>query len=415
MWVFISVLMIIIATVIISIFKNKNKDIKKEEIEIGKLANIIENNFPTIQIVENKMIIPEERNKIIDKDINKAIGIIDNTIPNSAIIGKNVKNAKELLNNTKAFFSTSKNGTENMMKVKGTNEVYGTQVIGNKFSKQTKFVGENEIIEKAGRDALVNAGFCTASMIVGQYYMNEINNKLEELKDEINIISDLLDSEYQGKLFHIISKMKEIIDNKVEILDNDFSRNKRYDEIIELENDCTKLLGQANEMIKNNIKKVDIDYRKYEKTLKEIYKWFLRQQILQTLLLEIGNLRYVLAYGNETSKLSHTQYNNYLEQNNIVNESLEKWHNLISEKLGIDIKEARRNGSFFKIRKNTIGKINEEWSYNKIDDKIIKIIERQTNIKKLKPYIYEKQDKIIKIQKYNGEYYNLLEENNNKI
>ena len=39
MWVFISVLMIIIATVIISIFKNKNKDIKKEEIEIGKFSN----------------------------------------------------------------------------------------------------------------------------------------------------------------------------------------------------------------------------------------------------------------------------------------------------------------------------------------------------------------------------------------
>ena len=54
MWVFISVLMIIIATVIISIFKNKNKDIKKEEIEIGKLANIIENNFPTIQIVQGQ-------------------------------------------------------------------------------------------------------------------------------------------------------------------------------------------------------------------------------------------------------------------------------------------------------------------------------------------------------------------------
>ena len=110
-------------------------------------------------------------------------------------------------------------------------------------------------------------------------------------------------------------------------------------------------LDKLNEMIKNNIKKVDIDYRKYEKTLKEIYKWFLRQQILQTLLLEIGNLRYVLAYGNETSKLSHTQYNNYLEQNNIVNESLEKWHNLISEKLGIDIKEARRMVASLKLEK----------------------------------------------------------------
>ena len=131
--------------------------------------------------------------------------------------------------------------------------------------------------------------------------------------------------------------------------------------------------------------------------------------------MEIGNLRYVLANGNETSKLSHTQYNNYLLQSNNVDEELEKWHNSISQKLGIDIKEARRNGKFFNVKKNTIGKINEEWAYHKINENVVKLIESQTNVKKLEPYISKKQDEIIKIQKYNGEYYNLLGEKNRNV
>lgn len=135
-----------------------------------------------------------------------------------------------------------------MMRVKGTNEVYGTQVIGNKFNKQTKFTNENQMIKNAGKYALINAGFNTASMIVGQYYMKEINNKLDELKEEINEISSYLDSEYKSRISYIVSKIQEIIENKIEILSNEFSRNKRYDDILKLENDCSQLLEQANEM-----------------------------------------------------------------------------------------------------------------------------------------------------------------------
>lgn len=411
MWLFVSGAIIIAIVCLIYALKS-NKNNNNEEKEVGMLIN--DNSyFPTIQIIENNTLIPNEKNKINDLDIKKGISIIDNTVANSVMIGKNLKNSTELLNNNRAFFSASKKGTENMMKVKGTNEVYGTQVIGNKFNKQTKFTKENQMIQKAGKDALINTGFNIASMIVGQYYMNEINNKLDDLKEEINVISDYLDSEYKSRLSYIISKIKEITENKLEILSNDFSTDKRYDDILKLENDCAELLGQANEMINNNINKKDIDYSKYEKKLKEIYKWFSRQQILQVLLLEIGNLRYVLAKGNETSKLSHIQYNNYLFQSNNVNEELKQWHIAISQKLGIDVNQARRNARFFKAKKYTIGKINEEWAYNKLDEKIVKLIENQTNAKKLEPYINNKQDKIIKIQKYNGEYYNLLGNGNN--
>lgn len=410
MWLLASIVVIFLIIFLIYYLKlNRtiNSNDKKENVIS---ANNIANSFPSIQIVESTNIITNEKNRIKDIDIKKAISIIDNTVSNSSIIGRNIKNEKELLKNNRVFFSASKKGTGNMMRVKGTNQVYETQVLGNRINKQTKFINENQIIKNVGKNAIVNAGFNMTSMVVGQYYMNEIDNKLDELKEEISDISDYLDSEYKGRLVHIISKMKEIIDNKSEILSNEFSINKRYDEIIGLENECSKLLGQANEIIKNNIAEEEIDYNKYEKKLKEIYKWFSRQQILQKLLLEIGNLRYVLAKGNETSKLSHTQYNNYLLQINRISESLENWNNFVCEKLGIDVKVARRSGKFFKLKKNTIGKINEEWAYHKLNENIVNLIESQTNVKKLEPYTNKKQDDIIKIQKYNGEYYNLIEE-----
>lgn len=64
--------------------------------------------FPTIQIIENNTLIPDEKNKINDLDIKKGISIIDNTVANSAMIGKNLKNGTELVNNNRAFFSAVK-------------------------------------------------------------------------------------------------------------------------------------------------------------------------------------------------------------------------------------------------------------------------------------------------------------------
>lgn len=405
MWVFISVVLTLSIVFLLYISKLE-KVTENNEREIGILVNDKDSYFPTIQIIENNNIIPNQKDIIKDLEIKKAISIIDNSVVNSAFIGRNIKNGRNLLDNSKAFFSASKNGTENMLKINGTDMVYGTQMKDGLFNKNTQFTRENTLVKTAGQNSLVNAGFATTSMIVGQYYMNEINNKLEELKGNIQNISDFLDSAYQSRLNKIISKIQEIIENRQEILNNDYSRNKRYDEILRLEDTCVELLGQANDLIKRNILNKDIDYKKYEKTIKEISKWFSRQQILQRLLLEIGNLRYVLAYGNETSKLSHTQYNNYLLQTNTTNEALENWHNSIGNKLGIDTKELRRNGKL--VKKYTIGLINENWGYSKIDNKIGKTIAEQTNIMKLKFYNNQKQDEIIKIQKYNGEYYNLV-------
>lgn len=408
--------LLITGVILFVLLKNNAKKISSDEKEIAVLKDSIDNSFPIIQIVENNKIIPSEKNKITDSNIKDAIATIDNVLPKSAIIANNVKSGTKLLDNNRAFFSAVRKGTENMQPVGKTGKIYGSQMIKDKssnrmlYNAQTEFTREDALVKSAGKNALVNAGFNTASLVVGQYYMNEINNKLEDIKNDINEISDYLDSEYQGKVMHIVSKLKEITDNKIEILNNEFSTKKRYDEMIDLESECGILLGQANDEINKKIPNEDIEYKEYEKKLKNISKWFARQQLLQRLLLEIGNLRYVLACGNETSKLSHTQYNFYLEQTNSINGQLETLHIKMSKEYGIDINKSRRTGKFYKIRKNTVGRIKEDWAYHKLDDNTINMIASQTNIKKLTPYTKEKQDEVIKIQKYNGEYYNLLEE-----
>lgn len=407
-FIIVTLSILVISLFIIMSFRTKiNKKVEMVEKENSLSIEMTKNSFPNIQIIENSKLVPLEKNKIVDKDIKNAISIIDNYAPKSAMMSNNIKTANEILNKDKVFFSSAKKGTENMIKVKGTDKVLGTQKVGNKFSKQTKFSREDKLIKSYGKNAVVNAGFNAVSMVVGQYYMNEINDKLDTIQNNIKGISDFLDSEYQSKLAQIVSKMQEIIENKVEILSNDYSRDKRYDEILNLESECGKLLGIANKSIEKCVSNEFDDYKKYEKNIKDIHLWFVRQQLLQQLLLEIGNLRYVLANGNETSKLSHTQYNNYLSQTNIVNAKLENWHKTNCEKFGINKEENKRKANLFNIRKNTIGRINEEWAYHKLENNVATIINSQTNIKMLYPYTNNKQDEKIKIQKYNGEYYNL--------
>ena len=405
-YIIIALIVVIIGIIIFSFYNKKTGENKKEVKKEISLSVYDKKLLPDIQIIENTTLIPSEKNKIVDAKVKNAISILDNSVSKSAMVGKNLKNANTALNSNRAFFSAAKSGTENMMKVKGTNELLGTQAINGKITKNTKFLREDQMVANMGKDALVNAGFNAASMVVGQYYMNEINEKLETIQHDIDSISNFLDAQYKGKLIYIVSKIEEILENREDILTNDFSKDKRYDEISRAEENCVELLTQANVSIADLLKD-ELDYKNYERNVKDIQKWSVRQQILTRLLAEIGDLRYVLADGNETSKSSHSQYNKCLKHTNTVNEQLDNWHEIYCEKFGINKDEHRRKANFFEIRKNTIGRINEDWAYNKLNENTETMIDAQMNINTLLPYNTDKLDDNIKILKYKGEYYNL--------
>jgi len=106
------ILVIMISISLYFIFKSKTN--KNDKINEDKNDLVIDNNinyFPDIQIVEDSIIVPLEKNKIIDKQIKSAISVLDNSVTKTAMTSRNLKNANNILNNKKAFFSTAKSGT----------------------------------------------------------------------------------------------------------------------------------------------------------------------------------------------------------------------------------------------------------------------------------------------------------------
>ena len=163
--------------------------------------------------------------------------------------------------------------------------------------------------------------------------------------------------------------------------------------------------------ISKNIKDYNLSAKQYFENLNIIDEWYNRQQTSINLLLKIGDLRFTLANGLEKSNLSHKQFNNYLDITNKLNNQLKLWHNNYITKFGIDIDKNRKKGSLFKVREKTIGLIKDDWNYNKIEDSAIKQILSQIEPQKFNKLLNNKKDNVILIQKYNGNYYNILNNN----
>lgn len=67
----------------------------------------------------------------------------------------------------------------------------------------------------------VAAAMGVASMVVGQYYMTQINTELGEISDGISQIKDFQDNEYRSRVFSLMAHVKKIADFQTEILEND--------------------------------------------------------------------------------------------------------------------------------------------------------------------------------------------------
>lgn len=414
------VLILLVCLIIIGILcylvinRGKNKEIVLREKEENNIVIKDESPsyFPTIQIIENNNIIPSNKSLIKNETVKNTLSKIDNVVPKASNIVCSSKNAEELFKSGKVLFSASVEDANKMLSA-GGNKFYGTQISKvpgeskNLFTGQTQFTKETGLTKELTKQQLTNVGMNVASMVVGQYYMSEINDKLEDIKNSINNISNFQDSEYLSKLLYICSKIDEIVENENDILVNDETRKNAYNDIKNIETKCAELLGQANIQIGKNITDNQLNTKQYFEKVKMIEVWYKRQQVTQQLLLKIGDLRFVLANGSEKSTLSHKQFNNYLDKTNQINNQLELWHNDYINEFGIDIDKHRKKGNLFKVREKTIGLIKEEWNYNKIEDSTVKQISSQIEPKKYNKVIKDKKDDVILIQKYKGNYYNI--------
>ena len=253
-----------------------------------------------------------------------------------------------------------------------------------------------------------------ASMVVGQYYMTQINDKLSEINDKIERISNFQNNEYKSNVFALIFQIKKYATYQAEIIDDSEQRTRAINQLDEFENDCIRLLGQANLTLSDYCKKTDLDYETYEKELQEAQNWYIYQQTLLEVLYKISDLKYVLSLGTISREQCREPLQNYSDQVSRVRGQLIDWHEKNVVRLGIDTEEAKRKRAGFDYVLHWLpGLFNDEYNYRPIAEKTVKMIKAQSAIsenvhKTINDGLYEHDVRLIS---KDGKIYYLPEQN----
>lgn len=222
------------------------------------------------------------------------------------------------------------------------------------------------------------AAMGVASMVVGQYYMTQINAELEVISDGISQIQDFQDNEYRSRVFSLVAHVKKITDFQTEILENDELRLSKISQLDSLEEECTQLLGQANLTLAGFAKKSDLDYEGYEKALENAQDWFMYQQSLLDILYKISDLRYTLHLGAVSREQCIALLPTYSKQVSDTQARLTAWHEGTAERLGIEMDESRRKRAGFDGVIHFIpGLFNDDLNFRGIEERTISMIAAQ--------------------------------------
>lgn len=221
----------------------------------------------------------------------------------------------------------------------------------------------------------VAAAMGVASMVVGQYYMTQINAQLNEINDVMSKISDFQDNEYRSKVFSLMVYVKEVSDFQVEILENNELRFSKIVQLDNLEKECTQLLGQANLTLAGFASKKNLSYKEYEKELKKAQSWYIYQKSLLDILYKISELRYTLNFGKVSREQCVALLPTYTQQVEDTQSRLTKWHQETVKRLNIDTEEFRRIGGVGAI----LNKLNDGWGYKSIEKSTINMINTQVS------------------------------------
>jgi hypothetical protein len=321
-------------------------------IEEKTKPEFIAENIQNELVIQMEMLPAEEilaENKLVEITDSKVLAHVNNLVPGLAQVGNVAHNAAQAAQaNGEVLYRaiipvgtklTDSKAMENAVRgiYHGTDGIKGhANLVAIEAQKGTAVVANTTA-----------AAMGVASMVVGQYYMTQINVELGEISDGISKISNFQDNEYRSRVFSLVAHVKKISDFQVEILENNELRLSKIAQLDSLEEESTQLLGQANLTLAGYTKKKDLDYVAYEKDLKNIQNWYMYQKSLLEVLYKISELRYALHLGKVSREQCVALLPTYTQQVIDTKERLTNWHKDTTKRLNIDTEEARRKRDGF--------------------------------------------------------------------
>lgn len=382
------VMAVLVASVMIFLKSRKNAfDVITEDVgsnEETEVQLVSADNELQELVIQMEMLpaeaIPDE-NKLVEITDSKVLAHVSNLIPGLAQVGNVVNNAVQAAqaNGEVLYRAIIPVGA----KLTASRDMEGA--VRGIYHGVDGIRGHANLVAveaQKGTAVVANAAAAAmgvASMVVGQYYMTQINAELGEISDGISKISDFQDNEYRSRVFSLVAHVKKIADFQVEILENNELRFSKISQLDSLEEECTQLLGHANLTLVGYTKKTDLDYNAYEKELPEIQNWYMYQKSLLDVLYKISELRYTLHMGVVSREHCIALLPTYTNQIAETQSRLTGWHQATAERLSIDISEVRRKRAGFDGVVHFIpGLFIDDLNYRAIEKSTAKMIKTQS-------------------------------------
>lgn len=365
------IFLIVLVGVYMVIMKSKKK-LNNEEVT-NKLA-IANDSANKVQVQFN--LLPEIQNiddsRLIEIKDSKLLGHINNLIPETIKAATTAGNA--IQGSTKTVYEAILPAGKQLAKSRKTEGAFRGLTLGKKgIDGSAEFLPVNNASNVAANVAssAINVG----SMVVGQYYMHQINTELESISSDISQIINFQNNEYKSKVFALVTKVKKMSSFQTEILENEELRKSEISNLNRLEQQCIELLGQANLTIADYSKKMDMDIKEYEEQLIDVQYWVVYQETLLEVLYLIANLKYALYLGTVSRDQCNSLLSTYIKQVKDVKIGLQNWHLEQMEKYGINLKEGYRerygvDGFLHKVP----GMIRKELKYRPVSKDVVEII-----------------------------------------
>ena len=282
----------------------------------------------------------EDETGLVEITDNKLLGQVNNLLTEVFQAGNSVNNVAQIVKTGPVYRAIVPAGTK-LANSKAMDGAYRGIFHGTNGIK-----GQANLVEiESGTTIATNSisvAMNVSSLIVGQYYMRQINAELDVISDGIEQMQSFQDNEYRSRVFSLVTHVKKIANFQSEILENEELRISKIHQLDSLEVECTQLLGQANLTLAGYANKNKLSYEEYEKIVHKVQKWLVYQKSLLEILYKISDLRYTLHIGTVSREQCATLIPTYKKQVIDTQKRINSWHNNSAKRLGININEVRR-------------------------------------------------------------------------
>jgi len=373
---FIFMVLIVLVGSYIVLQKSKNKSVNEHtpKQETNNVLAISNDSTNELQVQFNMLsdIREIDESRLVEIKNSKLLAHVNNLLPEAFKTATTVGNAVQ--GSTKTLYEAILPAGKQLAKSKNTEGAFRGFTMGKKgIDGSAEFLPVNNVSNVAANVA--SSAMNVGSMVVGQYYMHQINTELESISSDISQIMDFQNNEYKSKVFALVTKVKKMSSFQTEILENEELRKSEISNLNRLEQQCIELLGQANLTIADYSKKMDMGIKGYEEQLVGVQYWVVYQETLLEVLYLIADLKYALYLGTVSRDQCNSLLSTYGKQVKDVKIGLQNWHLEQMEKYGINLEEGYRerygvDGILHKVP----GMIRKELNYRPVSKDVVEII-----------------------------------------